>query len=87
MLEAMLRSRSRGAGAEIANCGSGASSGSFLFTSDLKKCYKKITIAEEVFVNCYNFNPVTFKSKKALFHIKLSGAGASAGAGAGAKLG
>ncbi len=36
-----------GAGAEIMNCGSG----SFLFTTDLKKFYrKKIKSAEEVFV-------------------------------------
>jgi hypothetical protein len=42
--------------AEITNCGSG----SFLFTTDLKKFYrKKILVAEEVFVNCYNFNPIT----------------------------
>ncbi len=40
-----------GAGAEITNCGSG----SFLFTTDFKKLYCKEMVAEEAFVNCYNF--------------------------------
>jgi hypothetical protein len=84
MLQSVLRSRSRGdeiklppgAGAEITNCGSG----SFLFTPDLKKFYfKKIMVIEETFVNCYNFNPMTFfLVKKVIFKksFKLSGAGA-----------
>jgi hypothetical protein len=44
-------------GAEIMNCGSG--SASFLFIKDLKK---KIIFAEEVFVNCSNFNPIRMKT-------------------------
>ncbi len=44
-----------GAGAEITNCGSGSSSGSFLFIKE------KIMAAEEFFVNCYNFNPIRVK--------------------------
>jgi hypothetical protein len=32
-------------------------SGSFLFITDLKK----IMVAEEVFVNCYNFIPTSFQ--------------------------
>jgi hypothetical protein len=44
-------------GAKITNCGSG--SGSFLFIKDVKKFYrKKIMTAKDVFVNCYNFNPI-----------------------------
>jgi hypothetical protein len=44
------------AGAEITNCGSG----SFLFTTELKKFYiTKVMVAEEVLGNCYNFNPIT----------------------------
>ncbi len=39
--------------AEITNCGSG----SFLFTTDSKKFYrKKIMVAEPFFVHCFNFN-------------------------------
>ncbi len=37
-----------GAGAEITNCGS------FLFIKELKRKFKKILVAEEVFGNCYN---------------------------------
>jgi hypothetical protein len=63
----VLRSRSRGAEiklppvavAEIVNCVSSSGSGSFLFAIDLKKFYRKIMVAEEVSVNCYNFNPIT----------------------------
>ncbi len=63
----MLRSRGAeiklrpGDGAEITNC----SSGSFLFTTQLKKFDGKIMVAEEVFVNCYryNFNPITSVKK------------------------
>ncbi len=41
-------------GAEIKICGSG----SFLFITDLKECYReKIRVPEEVFANYYNFNP------------------------------
>ena len=48
-----------GDGAEITKCGS--SSGSFLFTTDLKKFYrqKNMIVAQEVFVNGYKFDPVT----------------------------
>ncbi len=41
-----------GAGPEITNC----CSGSFLFTTE-------IMAAEEIFVNCYNFNPITLGQK------------------------
>jgi hypothetical protein len=63
-----------GAGAEFTNCGSG----SFLFTTDLKKLYRKIMVTEEVFVNCYNFNPITKSQKRkcSMCLINLSGAGA-----------
>jgi hypothetical protein len=46
--------------------------------------FKKIMVAGEVFVNFYNFNPIT-KDKKVIFkvsYMKLSKAGAEAGAGA-----
>jgi hypothetical protein len=61
----------------------------------LKKFIENIMIAEEVFVNCYNFyfNPVMVEhasinvkkykyssKKKVIFSYKLSGAGAGAGA-------
>jgi hypothetical protein len=42
------------AGAEMTNCGSGF----FQFIKDLKKFYRKIIVANEVFVNYYNFNPI-----------------------------
>ncbi len=69
-----------GAVAKITNCRSGSSSGSFLFTTDLRKIlYKKIMVAEEVFVNCYNLKILIplLKSKKVIFKVsyKLSGAG------------
>jgi hypothetical protein len=50
-----------GAGAEITNCGSvfSSSSSPFLFTTDLKKFYrKKIMVTEEVFENWFNFYPL-----------------------------
>jgi hypothetical protein len=43
-----------GDGAEIRTCGSG----SFLFTTDLKKFYRKNQVAEEGFVNYYYFIPI-----------------------------
>ncbi len=49
-LNCLLTSQSRSL--KITNCGSG----SFLFTIDL---IEKIMVAEDVFVNCYNFNPIT----------------------------
>jgi hypothetical protein len=37
----------------------------FLFTTDLKKFHiEKIMVSEEVFVNCYNFNPITSVKKR-----------------------
>jgi hypothetical protein len=58
-----------GAGAEIMNCGSsfGSGSGSFLFTTDLKKKKTLWLKIEEVFVNFYNF-----------YLLKLYGAGVEA---------
>jgi hypothetical protein len=47
------------AAAEITHCGSG----SFQLTTDLTKCYGKYRVAAEIFVNCYNFNPI-IKVKK-----------------------
>jgi hypothetical protein len=48
-------------------------------TTHFKEFYRKIMVAEEVFVNCYSFNPVA-KLEKGYFQdtsylIKLSGAG------------
>jgi hypothetical protein len=46
-----------GAGAEITNCGSGSSSGSFLIIKDLKEILlTKIMVAKEIFVNHYYFH-------------------------------
>jgi hypothetical protein len=61
-----------------------SSSGSFQFTSGLKKFFrKKIMLAEEVFVIIwYYFNPNTFSQQKKFsrYFIKLSGAGTGVGA-------
>jgi hypothetical protein len=60
-----------GAEAEVTNCGNSSGSDSFLFTTDLKKCYKKIVVAEEIFLNCNNCNIVILllKSKKVFFKV------------------
>jgi hypothetical protein len=42
---------------------------------------KKIMIAEEVFVNCYNINSIT-EAKKGNFKVSLKLSGARTGAGA-----
>jgi hypothetical protein len=44
---------------ENTNCGSGSISSPVLFTTDLKKFYKKIMVADEVFENWLNFYPTT----------------------------
>jgi hypothetical protein len=76
-----------GAGAEITNCGSGSGSssdsGSFLFTTDLKKFEIKKTWLLKKFLQIVTIVILLLKSKKVNFKVsyKLSRAGARAGAG------
>ncbi len=52
-------------------------SGSFLFTRDFKKFYRKIIVVYDVFVNCYTILILLLKSKKELFKVSyktISGA-------------
>jgi hypothetical protein len=63
-IKTVLWNRSRNRGAEIENCGSG----SFIFTTDLKKSFKKKNKSKGNLISRYL--------------IKLSGAGVGAGVGA-----
>jgi hypothetical protein len=44
----------------------------FLFTTDLKKFFGKIMIAEEVFVNFYNFNHITYRDSSVRWFFGLN---------------
>ncbi len=56
-----------------ASAGKAAVPNTFLFINDLKKFYKKIIMfAEEIFIYCYNFNPIRV-NEKCIIKIKCIG--------------